>query len=236
MPPELAKRLAAELLGTFVLVFAASLAILGVAGGNDAFVLTVAVGFGLALLAGLYAFGEISGGHFNPAVSLGMALSGRLTVGDMLGYWGAQLAGAVLGSLALLAAYSRTDVASTANKLVEGRSAWDGVWLELLVTAVFVAVILQSSRSERVRGTALLAIPLTLVVAHLALIRVDGCSVNPARSFGPALVGGQWTDFWIFVVGPVLGGVLGALAHALLFARFVPETEAAPDPSPADRV
>jgi glycerol uptake facilitator-like aquaporin len=84
-------------------------------------------------------------------------------------------------------------------------------------------VILQSSRSERVRGTALLAIPLALVVAHLALIPIDGCSVNPARSFGPALVGGEWGDSWIFLIAPLLGGVLGAIVHGMLFPRSVEE-------------
>lgn len=217
------QRLLAEALGTFTLVFAATLGILGAVSGGNAVIVTIAFGFGLALLAGLYAFGEVSGGHFNPAVSLGMALSGRLAPQDLVGYWIAQLVGATLGSLALLAATSRDDVASTANIVSAGHSSWDALWLETLVTAIFVAVILQSSRSERVRGTALLAIPLTLVVAHLALIAVDGCSVNPARSFGPALVGGQWTDFWIFVVGPLVGGVLGAIVHAMLFPRYVEE-------------
>ncbi len=218
-----AQRLLAELLGTFTLVFLATLAILGVVGEGNAVIVTIAFAFGLALLAGLYAFGEVSGGHFNPAVSLGMMLSGRISPQEMIGYWVAQVAGATLGSLALLAGSSRSDVASTANAVSSAYSWWDALWFELLITAVFVAVILHSTRSERVRGTALLSIPLTLVVAHLALVAVDGCSVNPARSFGPALVGGRWGDFWVFVVGPLLGGVLGALLHALVFPRDVEE-------------
>jgi MIP family channel proteins len=218
-----AHRLGAEALGTFTLVFVASLAVLAATGGGDARILAIAFGFGLAILAGLYAFGEISGGHFNPAVSLGMMLSGRLSPQDLIGYWVAQLVGATLGSLAVLAAFTRDDVASTANAVAPGHTNWDALWLEFLVTAVFVAVILQSSRSDRMRGTALLAIPLTLVVAHLALIPIDGCSVNPARSFGPALVGGEWGDFWIFLIAPLLGGVLGAVVHGLLFPRYVEE-------------
>lgn len=222
-----AHRLGAEALGTFTLVFVASLTILAGVRGGDAVILTVAFGFGLALLAGLYAFGEISGGHFNPAVSLGMMLSGRLSPRDMIGYWVAQLVGATLGSLAVLAAFTRDQVGSTANALSSSTSAWDAFWLELLVSAVFVAVILQCLRSERMRGTALLAIPLTLVVAHLALIPIDGCSVNPARSFGPALVGGEWNDFWIFVAGPLLGGVLGAIVHRFAFSRYTEEAASA---------
>lgn len=223
MTPAQVQRLVAETLGTFTLVFLASLAILAAVGEGNAVIITIAFGFGLALLAGLYAFGEISGGHFNPAVSLGMMLSGRLSPQDLIGYWIAQLVGAVLGSFAVLLAFDRDAVGSTANRVMEGRSTWDALWLEFLVTAVFVAVILQASRSRQMSGTALLAIPLTLVVAHLALIPIDGCSVNPARSFGPALVGGEWGDFWIFVVGPLFGGVFGGLLHAILFPRYVEE-------------
>ena len=94
------------------------------------------------------------------------------------------------------------------------------LWLEILLTAVFVAVILQSTRSERVRGSALVAIPLTLVAAHLAAIPFSGASLNPARSFGPALIGGEWSDFWIYLVGPLVGAALGALAHGLLYPPY----------------
>ena len=99
----------AELLGTFTLVFIGSLSLLAALATNAPFVITVAFGFGLALLAGLYAFGEISGGHFNPAVSLAMFLSGRLELPTMIGYWIAQILGAVLGSLAVLAAFGQDD-------------------------------------------------------------------------------------------------------------------------------
>jgi aquaporin Z len=213
------RRYVAELLGTFTLVFAGSLAILSAVRLQEAILVPVALGFGLALLAGLYAFGEVSGGHFNPAVSLAMHLSGRLESRALVGYWLAQLAGAVLASLAVLAAFSRDDVAGTVTAVGAGSSAWDALWLEVVLTAVFVAVILHSSRSERVQGTALLAIPLALVAVHLAAIPVSGASVNPARSFGPALVGGEWGDFWVYVVGPLAGGAIGATVHGFLYPR-----------------
>jgi aquaporin Z len=123
----------------------------------------------------------------------------------------------------VLAAFSQDDVARTVTGVGAGSNAWDAFWLEMLLTAIFVAVILQSSRSERVRGTALLAIPLALVAVHLAAIPVSGSSVNPARSFGPALVGSEWGDFWVYVVGPLAGAVIGALVHGVLYPRFVPE-------------
>jgi len=213
------RKYAAELLGTFSLVFGGSLAILSAVRLEEPILVPVAFGFGLALLAGLYAFGEISGGHYNPAVSLSMFLSGRLEAPALLRYWLAQLSGGVLASLAILAAFSRDDVAGTVTGVGAGSSAWDALWLEVLLTAIFVAVILHSSRSERVQGTALLAIPLALVAVHLAAIPVSGASVNPARSFGPALVGGEWGDFWIYLVGPLAGGAIGAAAHGFLYPR-----------------
>jgi MIP family channel proteins len=208
----------AELLGTFTLVFIGSLSILAAVATDAPLVIAVAFGFGLALLAGLYAFAEISGGHFNPAVSLAMFLNGRLELPAMIGYWISQFAGAILASLAVLAAFSQDDVAGT----VTGASAsWDAFWLELVLTALFVLVILQSSRSQRVFGTALLAIPLTLVAIHLAAIPTSGSSVNPARSLGPALVGNEWGDFWIYLTAPLIGAVIGAVIHIYLYGRYV---------------
>jgi aquaporin Z len=208
----------AELLGTFTLVFIGSVSILAAVAANQPLVLVAALGFGLALLAGLYAFGEISGGHFNPAVSLAMFLSGRLDAASFLRYVVAQLAGAVLASLAVLTAFGQDDVAATTTTAA---ASWDAFWLELLMTAIFVSVILQSSRSQRVFGTALIAIPLTLVAIHLAAIPTSGSSVNPARSLGPALVGNEWSDFWIYLTAPLIGAAIGAAIHLYLYGRYV---------------
>jgi aquaporin Z len=213
------RKLLAELLGTFTLVFVGSLSILAAIAFRAPLQVGVALGFGLALLAGLYAFGEISGGHFNPAVSLGMFLSRRLSGEDLVGYWIAQFAGAILASFAVWISFSRGAVGSTATGTAFS-SAWEALWLEFLLTAIFVTVILQSTRSERVRGTALIAIPLTLVAVHLAAIPFSGASVNPARSLGPALVGGEWGDFWIYLIGPALGGAVAAFVHAALYPPY----------------
>lgn len=205
------QKYAAELLGTFVLVFGGTTAIIA-STGSDAWLLMVSFAFGLALLAGLYAFGEVSGGHFNPAVSLAMFLDGRLSSGNLVRYWGAQFAGAVLGSLTLWLATSRDAVKLTTT--VPGPTG-DGTafLIEFVFTAIFVSVILQASVSGQFGGSALLAIPLTLVAVHLAAIPFSGASVNPARTFGPDLVGWRWTGIWIYLIAPPLGAVFAVAVH-----------------------
>ena len=203
----------AEALGTFALVGIGSFAILSSAGSGNLDVLAIAFGFGLALLVGLYAFGEVSGGHYNPAVSLGLFLDRRLSLNDMFGYWIAQVVGAVLASIVVLIAYDDTVVAGTTTQASDN---WAAIVVELIMTALFVAVILQSTKSERVRGTALVAIPLTLLAIHVAIIPISGSSVNPARSFGPALVGTEFNDFWIYLIFPMLGAILGWILHKIV--------------------
>jgi aquaporin Z len=203
---------AAELLGTFVLVFAGSTAIVA-SGLTDApLLVAVALAFGLALLAGLYAFGEVSGGHFNPAVSLAMFLAGRLPSGELVRYWIAQFVGGILAALLLAIATNRDTVAGTTT--VPGPDGSGTAFLmELVFTAIFVSVILQASVSDAFGATALLAIPLTLTTVHLAAIPFSGSSVNPARTFGPDLIGGEWDGIWIYLTAPLIGAVIAVAVH-----------------------
>jgi aquaporin Z len=203
----------AELLGTFMLVFGGTTAIVGAIRQDAPVLVIVPFAFGLALLGGLYAFGEVSGGHFNPAVSLGVYLDGRIGTIDLLGYWTAQFAGAILGSLLLLLATSRADVAATATT-----PSTDGAALvmEIAFTAIFVAVILQVTRSQVYGATALLAIPLTLAMTNFAAIPFSGASINPARTFGPAVVGDVYTGIWIYFLGPAVGATIAWLAHTVV--------------------
>jgi len=198
----------AEFLGTLILVFGGSVAILSNSAGD----LGVAFGFGLALLAGLYAFGEVSGGHFNPIVSLAMFLDRRLSALDTIWYWIAQFLGAICASLLILILWaSRDDVAKTATRSSSDARAF---FLELIFSAIFVAVILQVTRSDRYGPSALLAIPLTLFTIHVALIPLTGASVNPARTFGPDLVGATgWSDIWIYLLAPPAGAIIGWAIH-----------------------
>jgi aquaporin Z len=213
----------AEALGTFVLVFGGTTAIVAADRGDAPVLLMVPFAFGLALLARLYAFGEVSGGHFNPAVSPAMFLDRRLPSGDLIAYWIAQLAGAVLASLLLLVATSQDDVAATATVPSSNGTAFA---MELAFTAIFLAVILQASVSERFGSSALIAIPLTLVAIHFAAIPFSGSSVNPARTFGPALVGNEWEGFWIYLIAPPLGAAVGWFVHSWVMGGRVAEPPA----------
>ncbi|OFW63369.1 MAG: hypothetical protein A2135_01735 [Actinobacteria bacterium RBG_16_67_15] len=203
------QKYAAEAYGTFVLVLFGTGAIL--ASGGD--YLVIALAFGLALVVGLYTVGRVSGGHFNPAVSLGMFLDKRISLNDMVFYWVAQLVGAVIASLALAYLGSKAAVASTATAL-GGLEAFKGVVGEAILTAVFVMAILVMAKSTSY--TKFLGIGLTLAAVHLVGIGFTGASVNPARSFAPALVGGTWTDFWVYVVGPLVGAVIAWVLYKVV--------------------
>ncbi len=207
------QKYAAELLGTFILVFGGSIAILGSSGDSAARV-AIAFGFGISLLAGLYAFGEVSGGHFNPIVSLAMFLDRRLSALETIWYWVAQFVGAICAALAVLVIYADRD----AVKATATRSTSDarGFFLELIFSAIFVAVILQVTRSDRFGSSTLIAIPLTLFAIHIALIPFTGSSVNPARTLGPDLVGATaWSDIWIYLLAPPAGAIVGWAAHMI---------------------
>jgi aquaporin Z len=204
---------AAELLGTFTLVFIGTTAIVAAGREHVPVLAVVPFAFGLALLAGLYAFGEVSGGHYNPAVSLAMFLDRRLPASELIAFWVAQFIGAILASVILLIGTSRNAVKSTATV-----PSSDGVafLFEVVFTALFVLVILQASRSDRFGSSALIAIPLTLLAAHFAAIPFSGSSLNPARTFGPDLVGNVWTGVWIYFIAPPLGAAIAWGIHAFV--------------------
>jgi aquaporin Z len=210
----------AEGLGTFALVGVGSFAIVSFTNGSQAFgatgIISIALGFGLALLIGLYAFGEVSGGHFNPAVSIAMFLDRRLARDDVIGYVLAQIAGALAASLVVLIAFDDATVAETTTQVGPGSDAWSAIVVETVMTALFVAVILQVTRSETYGRTALTAIPLSLLAIHVAAIPISGASVNPARSIGPAVIGTEFHDLWIYIIFPPLGAILGWIAHKVV--------------------
>ena len=204
----------AELLGTF-LFFAigmSSVQAVGAAGAGAAPLLVVVpLGFGLGLLAAIVTFGHISGGHFNPAVSIAMAIDGRLSPMDAVGYIVSQVIGAIGASALILVLWNQAAVAATITAPGSGFSDVQAVVFETVLTAIFKLVILTSTK--QFAALAPLAIPLALVGIHLAAVPFTGASVNPARSIAPALLGGDLSKLWIYLVAPVVGAVIAALIY-----------------------
>lgn len=212
------KKFIAELIGTATLVlFGCGTAVLaGAAVGHAG----IAAAFGLAIVAMAYGIGPISGCHINPAVSFGAFVSGRMSAGEMVTYWIAQFMGAALGAGVLyMIATGKADYSLAENGL--GQNGWGADYLgeysmqaalvfEVVATFLFVTVILGATQPKAPAAMAGLAIGLTLWVIHLVGIQVTGVSVNPARSFGPALFTGM-DQLWLFLVAPLVGAALAGL-------------------------
>jgi MIP family channel proteins len=205
------QKYAAEVFGTFVLVGIGTGAILGIiSSAGEPVIISVSAAFGLALVVGLYTVGGVSGGHFNPVVTLAMYLDRRIGLLDAAGYVVSQLLGAFLASGALAIVLSRGDVARTATRISAEISEFEGLVAEAIFTMIFVFAILVLSR--RRGAVRLLAMGASLAAVHMVGIPLTGASVNPARSFAPALVGDAWSAHWVYWVGPAVGA---AVAWAL---------------------
>jgi aquaporin Z len=229
--PTLAQKISAEALGTFALVLIGC----GVAVTSGGDLVATGLAFGLTVTLMVYALGRISGGHFNPAVSVGAALGGRIAWREAGVYIGAQFVGAVVGALVLMIlalgidGFEAFDSSTPlfANGYSEGSydyAVWAALLVELIMTAIFVFVILAvtDTRNEH-PAMAPLAIGVTLAVIHFMLIPLTGTSVNPARSLGPALFsGGDWiVQVWPFLIAPVLGAAAAGLAYPAVFGHDV---------------
>jgi aquaporin Z len=219
----MSKKFIAEVIGTAILVlFGCGSAVLM---GAEIGMTGISLAFGLAIVAAAYGIGPISGAHLNPAVSLGAFLAGRMNGADLVTYVAAQLVGAVIGAGVLyLIASGKTGYDITVNGL--GQNGFGSGYLgeysltsalvfEAVMTFFFVTVILGVTQEGAPSELAGLAIGLTLAAIHLVGITVTGVSVNPARSFGPALfVGGQaMADLWVFVLAPLVGGAIAGIVH-----------------------
>ncbi len=222
-------RYLAEFIGTFILVlFGCGAAVLA---GPNVGQLGIALSFGFAIVALAYGIGGISGGHVNPAVSWAVYLAGRMSLRDMLFYWVAQLLGALVGAgvLAVIAGGVETGLGSNGwgPDYLGGYSLGAAALFEVVMTALFVIVILGSTSTFAAPGMAGLAIGITLAAIHIVGIQVTGVSVNPARSFGPAVIvqGPALMQLWLFLVAPMAGASLGALLFrlGLLVAPSPPE-------------
>lgn len=241
--PAMSSRLVAEAFGTLLLVFGGvGTAVFAADFGTGAngtplgvgFV-GVALAFGLTVVCGAYAWGPISGGHFNPAITLGLAAAGRFPWRDVIGYIVAQVVGGAIATT-LLVLIGLFGPAGWLSKAQDGGFGSNGfgdhspgrfglgaaIIAEVLLTGLFVLVILGVTHSTR--GTAALAplaIGLTLTLIHLISIPIDNTSVNPARSIAAAIYGGAapLSQLWVFIVFPIVGGLLAGWAHRALFER-----------------
>lgn len=228
---------AAELFGTLVLVFAG----LGTAvlAGDKVGAVGISLAFGLTLVAMAYALGPISGCHINPAVTLGMLLSKRIKAGEALGYMVVQVIGAIIGAgLVLIIAKGNGFVPSPDNFGINGYGDHSpghynllaAFLTEALFTMLLVITVLRTTDESAPAGFAGLPIGLMLAVTNLAAIPVTNASINPARSIGPAIFVGGWAvgQLWLFIVAPLVGGVIAAIVYAALKSEDTGKSKAAP--------
>lgn len=219
------KKMTAEALGTFILVlFGCGSAVLM---GEHIGMLGISLAFGISIVAAAYSIGAISGAHLNPAVSLGMVTSGRMSTNDFLAYAAAQIGGAIVAAFVLLIiAGGKADYSVAENGLGQNGfgtgylgeySLLSALLFEFVMTFLFVTVILGATQKGAPAAMAGLAIGLTLTGIHLVGINVTGVSVNPARSIGPALFAGAKAlgDLWVFIVAPLAGGALAGVVFGM---------------------
>ncbi|WOF24197.1 aquaporin [Microbacterium betulae] len=238
--PSLASRLTAEAIGTFLLVFggvgtalfASHLADEAGAFAPGVVYLAAATAFGLTVVVGASAFAGVSGAHFNPAVTIGLAAAGRFAWADTWKYIVVQVVGGVIAStfLVLIGLFGPAGWLEAAQNGGFASNGWDSlspggfglpaaIIVEVVLTAVFVIVILGVTHPERGTTLAPLAIGLTLTLIHLISIAVDNTSVNPARSIATALYGGgtALAQLWVFIVFPIVGALLAGFSYRALF-------------------
>ncbi len=248
------RKYAAEALGTALLVFlAVGTATLSFGFKLDgmsvsAGVVTTALAFGLVLVALVYTIGPVSGCHVNPAVTIGFVVAGRMGIREAIGYWIAQFVGGIVGAFALWGVFSGAKGYSRSNQGL-GTDGWGSHSLvhlnaggafaaEAILTFVFVLVVLSATSHAASAGFAGVAIGFALTLVHLIGIPLTGTSVNPARSLGPALVvgGDALSQVWLFIVAPLVGGAIAALAWRTLVAEpaAADTTEAPGEVRPTD--
>lgn len=211
------KKYLAEFIGTLVLVFigCGTAAAVGCSADGSGYLVT-ALAFGLAIVAMAYSIGNISGCHVNPAVSIAMLVSRKMSVKDFIGYVVAQCAGAFVGAALLLPLVGR-ESGLGANALYNG-SVGLSILIEIILTCIFVVAILGVTSKGSNSPVAGLVIGLSLTLVHILGISFTGTSVNPARSLGPAILAGgeALSSVWVFIVAPLVGGLLAALIYCFL--------------------
>ena len=236
--PKLKQKALAEFLAMLLFVFIGAGSACGVA-GSPGWVNQVALTFGFAITCLAYTIGHISGGHINCAVTLGLTLAGLCPPVEAAVIFVAQMLGSLSGAALLAILHdARSDATGGlgSNTLGAGIDAGQALCGEILMTFLLMYVVLETATNPKSEGNRVLApvaIGLAVFLAHSVLIPIDGCSINPTRSFGPAIVQsarediGQWDDHWIFWIGPCLGSALAVGAF-----KIISPPEPAPEPEP----
>ena len=236
---SLTKKCIAECIGTFVLVFfgCGTAVAVGCNGAepNAAYLMT-ALAFGLVIVAMAFSIGNISGCHINPAVSLAMFISKKMTGKEFAAYAGSQFVGGLIGGMFLTFFFDTKTGLGTNG--VYADNIWATLFIEIILTFVFIIAILGVTSKISNSSVAGIVIGLTLVLVHIFGIHFTGTSVNPARSFGPAIFAGgaAFANVWIFIIAPLVGAALAALVYNYLAdgqAKEEPAETAAPAAAPA---
>lgn len=233
MNESLPRRLGAEFLGTFVLVFAGCGAAILNHGNHGIDFLGVAMAFGIAVMVMVYAVGAISGGHFNPAVTVGLATARRFPWADVIAYIVTQVIAATIAALVLLgvahgqAGFSAKDSGFASNGYGSHSPSHYNlgavILVEIVLTAIFLYVIIGSTDARAPAGFAGVAIGFTLVIIHLVSIPVSNTSVNPARSTGPAIMQHGWAlgQLWVFWLAPLVGALIAGISYRFIVGERI---------------
>jgi MIP family channel proteins len=219
MQTDITKRLAAEVIGTFGFFFIGFTGIAALVTQPVGVIqsIGIAAGFGFGLGLMIFAFGHLSGGHFNPAVTAGLTAGGRFSTAEVVPYWVAQLAGGLIAAVAIRVIFSSRVEDALVNAPGRGISDGKALVMEAIFTFLFVLVIATVATDERAPWNGVFApfaIGLFIFTAAIVCGPISGGSFNPARSIAPAIIGTEFGDLWVYIVGPLVGGVLGGLVHA----------------------
>jgi aquaporin NIP len=233
---DLPRRLLAEVIGSFGFFFIGftGIAALSTQGPTAIEAIGVAAGFGFGLAAMIFAFGHISGGHYNPAVTAGLAAARRFPATEVLPYWAAQIIGGIAAAATIRGIFSAGVLHATLTLPGHGITTGRALGLEAIFTALFVLVVATVAADGRAPWNGVFApfaIGLFIFTAASTCGPLSGGSFNPARSLGPAIVDGSWTDQWIYIVGPLAGGLVAGALN-MVFRTPQPVLERIPEQPP----
>ncbi len=217
---ENTKRIIAELIATFTFVFLGVGAVGAASAANVQFgsaLIWIAIGHGIGITLGIIVFGRISGAHINPAVTFAALIAGRIYWVDAIRYMAAQLFGAIVAILLLRVGFGQVE--NLGVHAISGNiNVGQGLVIEIILTFILVFTVFAAAMDKRALALfAPFAVGLVVLAEHLVAVPLTGASMNPARSFGPALLSNAWADHWVYWVGPLIGAALAAVAYTIIF-------------------